>query len=39
MVYGEFLEEGVAQVTILDTEDESALPFSIADGSLGVWSY
>jgi TolB protein len=39
LVYGEFLEDGDAQVTILDTDDESALPFSIAEGTLGIWSY
>jgi TolB protein len=39
LVYSEFLDENTTQITILDTEDESALPFSIAEGVLGVWSY
>ncbi len=39
LVYSEVIEQSSAQVTILDTEDPSALPFAVAEGTLGIWSY
>ncbi|TVR20095.1 MAG: hypothetical protein EA396_11300 [Anaerolineaceae bacterium] len=39
IVFGEVLAEGRRTVSILDTTRRDAVPFAIADGLVGVWSY
>lgn len=39
IVYGESLENGEESVTILDTDSASGVTYSIASGSIGIWSY
>lgn len=39
LVYGEVLPTGRTSVTVLDTTDSDAVPFSVANGFIGVWSY
>jgi TolB protein len=38
IVFSEILE-GSPSVTILDTEDTNAVPFPLAEGIFGIWSY
>lgn len=39
IVYAEILASGRSSVTVLDTTAVNAVPFSIANGVIGVWSY
>lgn len=39
IVFGEVLAEGRRTVSILDTTRRDTVPFAIADGVVGVWSY
>lgn len=38
-LYSGLTDGGVTSVNILDTTDSATVPFTIADGELGVWSY
>ncbi|HEX2622947.1 MAG TPA: hypothetical protein VHL11_22460 [Phototrophicaceae bacterium] len=39
LVYGEVTLEGEPSVSILDIAGHNAVPFSVASGVLGIWSY
>lgn len=39
LVYGEQLSEDQSIISVLDTTQTVAVPFFVADGSIGIWSY
>jgi hypothetical protein len=39
LVYGERVDGGGSSVKILDTSAEAPVPFTVADGEIGIWSY
>ena len=39
LVYAEIQEDGTRSINLLDTRRTDAVPFSVANGEIGIWSY
>jgi hypothetical protein len=39
IVYAEMIDGGESLVKILDTTADAFVPFTVAEGEIGIWSY